>query len=51
MIFNGAGILLLGTIKWWHFVVGLLAVATVLGISGLGGYRSLSRDRLVEAIR
>jgi bacteriorhodopsin len=50
-IFNGVGILLTTTIKWWYFLIGLGFVAIVLLASGMVGYRALKKDRLIDMIK
>jgi hypothetical protein len=50
-IFSGTNILLAANIQWWAFAIGVGAVGAVLGISAIGGYSSLKKDRLVDAIK
>jgi Flp pilus assembly protein TadB len=51
LIFAGAGILLTATIKWWTFAIGMAVIVVVFGLSGIWGYYSLKRERLIDMMK
>jgi hypothetical protein len=51
VIFSGAGILLTASIKWWSFLIGIMAILVIFTISGFWGYGSLKRERLIDMMK
>jgi hypothetical protein len=43
--------LLPASIKWWSFVVGVLAILAIFTVSGFWGYYSLRKDRLIDMMK
>jgi ABC-type antimicrobial peptide transport system permease subunit len=51
IIFGVGGILLLNSIKWWYFLIGIAGVIGLLSISGFIGFYQLTKESLVKRLK
>ena len=51
IVFNGIGIWLNSSIQWWYYIIGVVFILTIFGVSATGAIYSIKKNKLTNAIK